>query len=187
MNEPITAALTLAGTLTLLGAGTAVVQVRGLRRLAARARVPSDERAFYRGRYRRRLVVAAVLLAAGGMIGGAYLSGMEARAAAIGEGRRRAEADPDALPNVSRPVPDQDRQFVRLWGLYWIAVVGLVFALVGLALNDAWASRRYWYAQYRRLREEHQTKLRRDLAVYKSQKSDRRGRLGGRLGGSDDT
>lgn len=175
MNDPFGLAVALAVGLALLGAGTAAVQVRGLRRLAARTHVPSDEFRYLRGRYRRRLLIALVLVLAGGMIGGAYLSGMEARVDAI------EKAGPDAPKPV---VGDENWRFARLYALYWVGVIVLTFALVALAMVDSWATRRYWYAQFGRLREEHQAKLRRDLAVYKTMKQDRRGGtgFGGRLG-----
>jgi hypothetical protein len=183
VNEPIEVALALSAGLALLGVWTGALQVRGLRRLAARTHVPSDEYAFLRGRHRRRLLIAAVFILAGAMIAGAYLSGMEARATEIGN-RRHADPDPDA---PKQPVSEEDRQFVRLWGLYWIAVFGLGFVLLALALVESWAVQRYWFAQFRQLRDDHQTKLRRDLAVYRTQKHDRRGGYGGRLGGSEET
>ena len=180
MNDPFGPAVALAAGLALLGVGTAVYQLRGLRRLAARTHVPSDEYRYLRGRYVRRLLIAAVLILTGVMIGGAYLSGMQARVDALGN------PDPAAGPDAPKPVlGDADKRFAKLWGMYWVAVMVLPFVLVGLALMDSWATRRYWYAQFRQLKEDHQAKLRRDLAVYKTQKQhDRRGGtgFGGRLG-----
>ena len=57
-----------------------------------------------------------------------------------------------------------------------------MFALVGLATVDAFATRRYWLAQYRALRDDHQTRLRRDLAVYKQHREQTRGGGTNRLG-----
>ncbi|OWK37868.1 hypothetical protein [Fimbriiglobus ruber] len=182
MNDPTATATALAVGLILLGCLTGGLQVLGLRRLAARAHVPSDERAYLRGRYRRRLLTAAVLIVTGAMIGGAYLSGMEERALQLGE-----HHDPAVAPDEAADKPgmtDAQKQFVRIWSVYWIVVVVLVFVLISLALVDATASRRYWLAQYRAIREDHQTKLRRDLAVYKQHMDQTRGgRFGNRLGG----
>jgi hypothetical protein len=170
VNDPTTLALALAGGLLALGLVTGAWQVRGLRRLAARPLVPSDERAYLRGKYRRRLLTAVILGVVGALIAGAYLSGMERQADALAA--PRAAAADGAKPEIT----DDERRFVRLWGLYWIGVLVLVFSLVGLALVDVVATRRYWHGQLRHLREEHQAKLRRDLAVYKQAKRGRFGR-----------
>jgi hypothetical protein len=55
----------------------------------------------------------------------------------------------------------------------------LLVALIGLACLDAVATRRFWYGQLKQLREEHQAKLRRDLAVHRAQKEKTRGGITG--------
>jgi hypothetical protein len=56
--------------------------------------------------------------------------------------------------------------------------------LIVLAMIDGLATRRYWLKIYREMRDEHNSQLRRDLAVYMQQKEGRRvgGNFGGRLG-----
>ena len=180
MNPEVRSGLLAAG-LVLLGAATGWFQVRGLRRLRARTHVPSDEYGYLRSRYRRRLLTGVLLAVVGGMIGGAYLAGMEAKVDELGE------KQPAAAPDAPKPklTPDQ-KALLRFWGGYWIAVVLLVFGVLGLALSDALATRRYALGQYRVIREDHDAKLRRDLAVYKQQKQSgvRGGRLGGQFGTS---
>ncbi len=180
MNDTSAVALALAAGLVLLGVATGYFQVRGLRRLAARKHVPSDEHAYFRNRYRRRLLTGAVLVTLGGLIGGAYLSGMERR---VDELKQEQPAGEGEEPRMT----DDQKQVVRFWGGYWTLVLVLVFALLGLAVVDALATRRYWLALYRQIKEEHQSKLRRDLAVYRQQKEQTRGgRFGNRLGGAGD-
>ncbi len=183
MNDTLAVALVLAAGLILLGIATGYVQVRGLRTLAARKHVPSDEHSYLRNRYRRRLLTAAVLVALGGLIGGTYLSGMEQRADQLGEPRPpQADADPADRPKMT----DAEKQFLRFWTVYWALALVLVFLLVGLATIDALATRRYWLTLYRQIKEEHQDKLRRDLAVYRRHREQTRGgRLGNRLGGAE--
>jgi len=164
----VTIALVLAVGILGLAAGTATVQVRGLRRLAARKLVPSDELAYLRNRYRRRLLTAGVMASVGCLIGGAYLSGLETQADALAA---RGGADPDApRPEMT---PEQKHLF-RVWSLYWAGVSALVLILVGLALTDALSTRRYWLGVYRVLSQDHQALLRRDLAVYKQQVNETR-------------
>ncbi len=176
----MTLALALAVGLVLLGLLTGGFQIRGLRQLAERKHVPSDEYAYLRSRYRRRLITGAVLVAIGLQIGGAYLSGLERAADALAEPREVAEND------QKPPMTDDEKQLVRVWVAYWAGVLVLVFVLFGLALTDSLASRRFWLEQYRQLKEDHQTKLRRDLAVHKQQWEQARAeRLGQRFGDDD--
>lgn len=177
MTDPMTLALVLAVGLIALGGVSAAFQVRGLRRLAARRHVPSDEYAYFRKRYRRRLLTGAILVAVGGLIAGTYLSGME---------RQADELKPDPAADVAgaeKKMTPEQKQFVRFWGGYWIVVVVLVFVLLVLAVTDAWATRRYWHGRLRQLREDHQTQLRRDLAVHRQHKEQSRG---GRWGSPPD-
>lgn len=181
MNNASAVALVFAAGLVLLGVLTAVWQVRGLRALAERKHVPSDEHEYFRTRYRRRLVSAALLLAIGAMIGGAYLSSLAQAADRLGQ-PREVEGD-QPKPEMT----DDEKELVRFLGAYWAIVLVLVFGLVGLATVDAFATRRYWLSQYRALRDDHQTRLRRDLAVYKQHREQSRGRGTNRLGGADES
>lgn len=178
--NPSTAAAAVAVPLVLLGLVSGVFQVRGMRRLKARTHVPSDEFGYLRNRHRRRLLAAGVMVVIGGLIGGAYLSGMEGRADALGQPDPAAPRDEAG----KRIIPAADRQFVRAWGVYWIGVIVLTFSLLGIALVDAWATRRYWLGLYRQMKDDHQAKLRRDLAVYRQQHRRPAGPpgFGGRLG-----
>jgi len=180
VNPKMVAALCLAAPLVLIGFLSSVQQIRGLRELRARKLVPSDEQSYLRSRHRRRMVVGILLVLIGGLIGGAFLSGMEARADQL------AEPKPTDADGEKKVMTDEERQFVRRYSIYWVGVViPLTFALILLALIDGLASRRYWLKLYREMREEHHSQLRRDLAVYKQEKSQRRGgddSFGGRLG-----
>jgi hypothetical protein len=180
--------LLLAVILVGLGVGTVRRQVRTRRRLREERFLPSDDRAYLRGLVWRGRVVGGVLIAAGGMIGGYYLSGMDARMDAIGDRRKAAAAAGEPEPGPADPA---DKAFTRFAGLYVIGILGLVFTIACLAVVDFWATRRYWMAQYRLLRADHQAKLERDLAVYRqARENDRMTRLRGRPPGQrnpDDT
>jgi hypothetical protein len=174
--------LSLALVLIVLGVGTGHRQYRTAQRLREERFIPSDEHRYLRRQVVRRALVAIVLVIIGGMIGGSYLSGMDARANAIADRKKLViPADDPGRPADPNPADEADRQFVRLFGVYWIGVLVLVFIVACLAVLDFWATRRYWMAQYRRIKEDHETKLRRDLAVYRQQKDNERlGRDGGR-------
>ena len=173
MTRAMALAVLLAAGLLLLGGLTAGLQVRGLRRLTARKLVPSDERAYLRGRYRRRLVNGLLLAALGALLGGAYLSGMEARVDALAAPRPAGE------DGEKPPMTDDQKALFRVWSLYWAGTVTVLACVVGLAGMDVVANRRYLHGQLKQLRDEHQTKLRRDLAVHRAQKEKHRGGITG--------
>ena len=185
--------LLLASMLLALGIGSGLRQRRTLRRLRAEKYMPSDERAYLRRQARRRLLTSGVLVLIGGMIAGAYLSGMEARANGIADRKKLAEArpDPEADPgrpadDAGRPPPSEDeKRFVKLYGTYWIVILLLLFGTVCLAVFDFWATRWYFMAQYRRIKSDHEAKLQRDLAVHRHTKEN--DRIGGRGKADDDT
>ena len=157
----MTVGLILAAALVLVGALTALRQRRALRALAAEPFVADVDRRYRRGQAVRRMGTSGLLVVIGGMIAGYYLSGMDARMDAIPE--RNRDGGPDARA-------DPDKQFAKLVGFYWIGVMGLVFVAVCLAVFDFWATRTYWMARYRELKADHDTKLQRDLAVFRQQK-----------------
>jgi hypothetical protein len=165
--------LVLAAALVLFGLGTALRQRRTLARLRTERYLPSDDRAYLRGQVRRRVATGAVLVMIGGLIAGYYLSGMDARVDEIAAKERNAAPLP----------PDEDRadkDFTRSVAAYWVGILGLVFVAGCLAVFDFWATRRYWMAQYRLLKADHEAKLQRDLAVHRQAKeNDRMNRLRG--------
>lgn len=182
MSTTANLAFVIALGLILFGGVTGWLQYRGLKRLATRAHVPSDERAYLTGRHRRRLTTGVLLAVVGCFIGAAYPSGMERRVDALTE---KNEGDKENRPK--KEMTDDEKRLVRMWSGYWIVVLVLVFVVIGLACADALATRRYALTQYQLIREDHQAKLRRDLAVYRAQKdASRGGRTSNRFGGDTD-
>ena len=162
--------LSLAAALVLVGALTALRQRRALRALSAEPFLADEDRRYRRSQARRRLVTSGLLLVIGGMIGAYYLSGMDARMDAIGDrGKAGGPQEDDPAPQA-----ESDVQFTRFAALYWIGVMGLVFVAVCLAVVDFWFTRTYWMARYKELKADHDTKLQRDLAVFRQQKLNER-------------
>ena len=179
MNNSANLAFVISVGLILFGGVTGWLQYRGLKRLAARAHVPSDEFAYLRGRHRRRMATGILLAVIGSLIGGAYISGMEPRVDALTK-----KADGGEEPQPKREMTPEEKQLVRVWIGFWISVLVLVFVVIGFAFADTFATRRYALQQYQLIREDHQAKLRRDLAVYRAQKeANRGGKAGNRMGG----
>ncbi|MBA4188306.1 MAG: hypothetical protein C0467_09900 [Planctomycetaceae bacterium] len=150
--------LIIAALLVVLGTGAGSRQLRTMRRVQAEPFMPDVDRKYFRGQGRRRLAASGLLVVIGLMIAFYYLSGMDARMDELGE--KRAEGPP----------AEADKEFARLVGVYWIVVILLLGAVVTVAMIDFWATRVYWLARYREIKNDHNTKLQRDLAVYRQQK-----------------
>ncbi len=151
--------LIIAGLLIVLGTGAGSRQLRTMRRVQAEPFMPEVDRRYFRGQGRRRLAASGLLVVIGGLIAFYYLSGMDARMDELGEKR-----------DEGRPLSDTDRDFMRLVLVYWIGVILLLGAVLSVAVFDVWATRVYWLARYREIKADHNTKLQRDLAVYRQQK-----------------
>lgn len=168
--------LLLSAGLIILGIGAGWGQIRLYRRLREQPFLPAEDRRHYRAQGRRRLLISALLTIIGSMIGGYYLSGMDARLVAIPERQRQAAAQAgEQPPNPAQEAEaDDDRRFTRLVGYYWIAVIVLLGMVVMLASVDVIATRRYWMARYRELQADHQAKLHRDLIIYRQRRLENR-------------
>ena len=162
--------LLLATALLLVGLLTALRQQRALQALRDEPYLASEDRVYRRGQALRRLVTSGLLIVIGGMIAGYYLSGMDARMDAI-PARNKDDAPLDGEPD---PQAEADKQFTKFVGFYWIGIMGLVFAVVCLAVMDFWATRKYYMARYKELKADHEAKLQRDLAVFRQQKLNER-------------
>ena len=63
---------------------------------------------------------------------------------------------------------------MRFLAWYWIAVLGLLFVVLMVAVSDYVATSLYGRQQYRRIQHEQRALLERDLAVYRQQKLNNR-------------
>ncbi len=165
VGDPVALGLVFAAILLVLGAGAGSRQFATLRRVRDEPHMPEIDRRYYRGQARRRLTASALMFVIGLMIGAYYLSGMDARMDAIPERNKGGEPPPPDDPQVQ-----SDKAFTRFVGGYVIVMVVLLGIVVFVALLDYWATRVYWLARYQEIRADHETKLRRDLAVFRRQK-----------------
>ena len=127
------------------------------------------------------MVASGLLVVIGGMIAFYYLSGMDARMDAIPERNK-----PDGQAAAADPQAEADKEFTRLVGIYWIAVILLLGVVVCIAVIDFMATRKYWMARYKEIKADHEAKLQRDLAVFRQQKLNDRAK-GLKRPGDDDT
>jgi hypothetical protein len=156
-STPAVIALLFAAALVVLAGLIAVRQIRARRRLAD-PNLPPDERAYLQGGGGRKIILCLNLLVTAGLLAGAFLSGMEARASALAQ--RPAE---DGV----RTVTEEERAFLRFYGGYWIAVVASVMTLMSVAAWDLWAVRRYGLVQLRRIQSDRRKMIRDELARHR--------------------
>jgi hypothetical protein len=155
--------LIFASLLVLLGVGAGMRQFVTLARVRTQHYMADEDRTYFRAQARRRMLASGLLVVIGAMIAFYYLSGMDARMDEIG-----AKGQPDGQP------AEEDKEFTRQVGMYWIVVILLLGVVVCVAVIDFIATRKYWMARYREIKADHEAKLQRDLAVFRQQKlSDR--------------
>ncbi len=162
-------ALFFAAVLLLIAVLSIRKQFGNLKRLKSDAHVPSDDRKYLTNQAYRRIVTGVLLVGLAGMLSGAYFSGMERRAEKLGDEKRVVDEGghkPQMAP--------EDKDFVRFYAFWWIGILILIFFVVSLAIVDIWATRRYAWAQLKRISSEHQAVLERDLAMYRQQKMNER-------------
>jgi len=151
----------IAIVLLLMGIFTIRKQSRALRTLRSSSFVPSDERRYVRNLAWRRIVTSVFLLILGGMLAGAYLSGLEHEADIFG---RKIDEN-----NQKLPLTEEQKQFARVYYVYWATVLLLLFLVVSLAIVDIWSTRRYAWAQLRLIQKDNRARLERDLAMHRQQ------------------
>jgi hypothetical protein len=158
-------AILLSAALVAIAVVSFRYQLRTWRRLRGGEAIASDDRRYLRGVCQRRTFNAVLIVLLAGMLAGAFLSG------GVGELERIArlgQQDPPEKPT------DEDREVVKGWAIYWIAVLVLLFFVLAVAFADYTATSLYARQQLRRIRNEQQVLLERDLAVYRQQKLNNR-------------
>jgi hypothetical protein len=143
-------------------------QFRNWRRLRTET-MASDDRRYLRGVCQRRTLNAVLMLILAGLLAGAYFGGGLAELVRLA---RQGQADPPV------PMTDEDREIVKFLVWYWIAVLGILFFVIVLAVADSVAVSLYGRQQLRRIQHEQRDLLERDLAMIRQQKlNDRERRL----------
>ncbi|MBY0232588.1 MAG: hypothetical protein K2W96_25185 [Gemmataceae bacterium] len=137
------------GSVLVVGLGVAAgvfgwLQVKELRRVAADAALPDEERRFARRQARRRLwgcgllaLMAAILVA--------ELVFWEPAAEALA--RQRERFGKEDAPQFT----ESEKVFLRIWGGGWVALAAALMAAVFLAALDRYSTRTHALRQMRRL------------------------------------
>ena len=154
----------VAAFLILLGLGAGARQLVTLARVRIQPYMAEEDRNYYRGQARRRMLASGLLVVIGAMIAYWFVSGMDAQMDEIGAKQQEG------------PPAEEDKEFTRQSGMYWIAVILLLGVVVTVAVIDFISTRKYWMARYKEIKADHESKLQRDLAVFRQQKLNDRAR-----------
>lgn len=139
-------------------------QRQTLRRLRGPSEMPPDEYAFVRNQAWRRLAGAVLmLLLAGLFVGGLILESPAARLAQEGEERVAA--------GEQRPLNPAEKDFVRFYGSYWVALLLVLLAVIGLAGWEFFAIRRFSVRSLRRLQDERRAMIAREAARLRGERN----------------
>lgn len=169
----------LASLIGLIGLLALVRQRETVRRLRSNSAIPSDERKYLSRQVRRRTILSVLLLTIAGMLASTFLLGIEDQAnrlARIGEANVVATSSEASQPSAGTPreMTAEELAFLRFYSIYWVTIIGLLFAVLIISILDIVATRGYGMQQLRQIQQDHRTLMERDLAFYRQQRLNRR-------------
>ncbi len=145
-------------------------QVAALRRLRLNPDLPDEERRYQHRQAVGRLVNSVLLLVLAALLTGvmAYFETptqqlVDQHDAAVAKGEKPPELTPE------------QRQLVRVWGWWWLALLVVLLAVVLLAALDLWAIRRWGLRQYRKLQADRRAMIERQAARLHEERQERNG------------
>ena len=127
-------------------------QLLALRRLRETPELPTAELHRERNQSRRRLISSGLMLLIAVLLVIAQLW-LESPAQRLADLRDHSDV----------PLTDNQKDFVRLYGAVWIAILLLLLAVILLAAFDLWAIRRYGRQQHRKLSDDRRAMVARQL------------------------
>ena len=148
--------LALAGYFTL-------AQFRTLRRLGAVKDMSAAERDYQRCQAWRRLLGCGLMVIFAGLLVGSFW--LEKPAQEFIEQREAAADDESAVFT-----PEQ-RDFARLFGWYWIALLVVLMAILTVAAVDLLATRSYGIRQFRQLQADRRAMIEHQAARLRHQRN----------------
>jgi flagellar biosynthesis/type III secretory pathway M-ring protein FliF/YscJ len=135
-----------------------------LRRLREGPELPAEESRQQRRQARRRLVGCVLLALLAFLLAGAQLFLEERVDIWIAQ---HAGPAPDGEP--VEPTPEQ-RNFFRLYGVYWIILLVVLLAVVALAGIDLWETRRRGLRERRKLLDDQRVMLQRQMTRWRRER-----------------
>jgi hypothetical protein len=141
-------------------------QMQALRWLHTQPNIPSEDEQYARRQIKLRLIGCGLLVLLGSQVAGAYLFGLEDRIRDLAQHvqRQQQAGEPIAL------TPEQ--QALRtVYGIYWIAALVVLSAIVFLAAFDIWAIRRYGRRHLKKIQDERRAMLEGQVARMRTERN----------------
>jgi hypothetical protein len=139
-----------------------------LRRLRAGPPLPAAESRQQRGQAYRRLLTCGLLAVLALLLAGAQLF-LEERADNLID-EQQAQSHQDGTEPTFTP---EQRDFARIYGVYWIVCLVILMAVVGLAGIDLWQTRRRGLRERRKLLDDQRVMLRRQITRLRQERDER--------------
>jgi hypothetical protein len=154
----------LVAALLALAAYFTWAQLLTFRRLRTSSDLPSVERDYQRRQAWRRLLGCGLMGIFAGLLVGSFW--LERPARELIE-QREAAADEGESPDFT---PDQ-RDFAKLFGWYWIALLAVLLAILVVAALDLLATRNYGIRQFRQLQADRRAMIEHQAARLRHQRN----------------
>lgn len=140
--------------------------IRTLQRTTPAFEMLPDERRFLRRQAWRRAVNSGLMILFLVLLVGSYAMGMQQRLIEIGNERQRAAVDGEK-PALT---PEQ-RQFTRIAGGFWIAMLLLLSLILAMAALDLFATRRYLLTQMLRIQTDRRAMMDRQIIRWREERN----------------
>ncbi len=132
-------------------------QVQTLRGLRHAGDLTREDRSYVRNQAWRRLANSALMVVFAGLIAASFqIEGPAQDLVNRGEEAAARNEKPDLNPG--------EKQLVRAYGLFWVAALLVLMAMMGLALFDILAIRRYGRRHFRQIQADRRAMIERQAA-----------------------
>ena len=141
-------------------------QVQTLRGLRHADNLPPEDRRYLRNQAWRRLACSALMLVFAGLLAGSFFIEFPAQALVnFGEAAHARNERPDLDP--------EQRRFVHFYTLYWVTALLVLLGMMGTALYDLLAIRRFGQRHFRKLQADRRAMIERQAARLRQERYDR--------------
>ncbi len=142
-------------------------QVAALRRLRAAGDTPDSERRFVLRQIVRRLVGSGLLAVLAVMLGGALLY-LEPPARDLID---QIDAHEHLAAGEKPELTPEQKEFRRRYTLYWIALLLVLLAVVGVVAVDMFATRWYGFREFRKIQADRRAMIERQVARLRQERN----------------
>ncbi len=157
LQQTVATALLIAVLLGLAGY-YAWRQVRTLRALRDETMLPPEDWRYARNQAWRRLVCSALMVAFAAMLAGTFFGIESAMQELVNLG------DAASARGEKPPLSPEQQRLVNIWAVYWSAALLILLGMLGIALYDLIAIRRFGQRHFRQLQADRRAMIERQAA-----------------------